>query len=136
MPTIVSRILLAFEMLVLGVLVMPVFFTVAFSPESFGVLVWITFIGSFLLAAYRVAFAFIHKGPGALRTLHEGWWWLGFGGAAYSVLLTTLLATHHWLVRNLDVTVKVSGVFGLLYLIPLGHVWLEMKLRKAPPHAA
>ena len=146
MLTVISRILLAFEMLLLGALVMPVYFTVAFKflatnsattrpTDSFGLLVW-PFIASFLLAAYRVAFAFIHKGPVALRGIHKGWWWLSFGGAAYSVLLTTLLATQNGLGKYLDITVQASGVFGLLYIIPLGHVWLERKLREDQPHAA
>jgi hypothetical protein len=96
---------------------------------SLAALVWSISIGSFLLAAYRVAFAFIHKGPRALRTLHKVWWWLGFAGAAY-VVLTTMGATHYSGRGNLGFMVAASAVLGLLYLVPLAHVLLEKKLRK------
>lgn len=147
MPSLFSRVLLAIEMLLLAVPVMPPFFTVAYGSlvtsvghtrtiESFCYLVWSILIGLFLFAAYRVAFAFIHKGPAALATIHKVWWLLCFCGAAYSTLLITLLTTQYGLALNLDFAVEYSSVFGLLYLVPLTHVLLERKFRRALPQAA
>jgi hypothetical protein len=137
MPRLISRVLLAFEMLLLGVLVTPPFFMYGFAltdsirpNESLAALVWFISIGSFLLAAYRVAFAFIHKGPTALRTLNKAWWRLSYAGAAYAVL-TTLWAPHYrGGGKDLGFMVATTGIVGLLYLIPLAHVLLERRFRK------
>ena len=146
MSTLTSRTLLAIEMLLLGVPILPIYFTIAFSwledavnptrsSGHFGI-VLIIFLGLFLLAAYRVAFAFVYKGHKALRTLHEGWWWLGLGGAAYAVLAVLLVILGGRLGNMLDSGFKMTGTFGALYLVPLTHVLLEKNLRKVQPHAA
>lgn len=141
MPTLTSRILLAVEVLLLGIPAAPYFLMIVLawlgvtveSPRhtmSLATLVWIISIGSFLFAAYRVSFAFIHGGSTALSTLHKAWWWLCFAGAAYAVL-ATLLATHYvGTGKDLGLLVETSGMYGLLYLIPLAHLLLEKYLRK------
>ena len=81
---------------------------------------------------------FLAGGPGGFGSSAQS----GGGSAATGVALSVLSATLLLLevsVGEVTETLPVilgTAACGVLYLIPLSHILLELKLRKPVPHAA
>jgi hypothetical protein len=91
-----------------------------------------------LFAAYRIALRFLVGGASGLSLVSPIWWWLCASGVVLSVVSATLLTLGIRIGKIGDSLTVVFGTaaYGILYLIPLGHIVLERRFRSAVPHAA
>jgi hypothetical protein len=147
MPTRVSKILLSIELVLIGLVTVPVLliFTLAAAADAtkslaqLALFVMMLALTSFVFAAFRVTAAFLSRGVQALHGIHKVWWYLSFAGVAYSVLgplSVRLDGAMRFMDGGIGYIIVVTGLFGLLYLIPLVHVLMELLFRKCGAHAA
>ena len=82
----------------------------------------------FVGVASRVMVKFLHLGGEGLRHLSKAWWWLAAAGVLFSFSMALALYCH-WLGSRAVQEAAYFGQLGLLFLVPLGHMALELVWR-------